>query len=169
MADAAIRNHLLVVVDAAVRGLVTPCIGRLTDHLRTFSKHFLVVASPETEAFASETRASAPKLLAALDDVVWAHEYADIGGDDHQRRHYVPEDETAVRIVFSRPQGLAVEGYMTSTWLAQPSRFGVVREPRPVGLTPLAERHAAAMRPLDYVVVNRSAVALVIPLDKDSP
>lgn len=165
MADAVIRNHLLATPDAIVRGLVSPCVGRLTDHLRTCGRHFLVVEGGETTSFLAPARTLSRQVLVALSEVVWAHEYAALQGDEHQRRHYVPEDEVACRIELVRPTGLALEGYVTRTWLAQPSRFGVVREPRAVGLTPLAERHAAEIKTLGYVVVNRDAATLVSSLD----
>jgi hypothetical protein len=165
MSEFAIRNHLLVTADEAVRGLVVPCIGRLTDHLRTTAKHFLTLESAEERNFAGADKHVGAKAMVATDQIVWAHEYAAIKGDDHQRRHYLPEDEAAVRLTLSRPTGLILEGYVTLGWLATPSRFGVVREPRAVGLTPLAERHASEMAGLHYVVVNRDVVAVVSFLD----
>lgn len=169
MPDPAIRNHLLVTADEAVRGLVVPCRGRLTDHLRTTAKHFLTVESAEETSFASAAKSTSAEALVAIGQVVWAHEYAAISGDDHQRRHYHPEDEEAVRLTLAHPTGLVVEGYVTASWLAAPSRFGVVREPRPVGLTPRAERHVAEMSGLRYIVVNRDVVAAVFFLDGNRP
>jgi hypothetical protein len=166
MADAAFRNHLLAVHDALIRGLVAPCVGRLTDHLRTCQKHFLQVEDAETTPLATGERGPSRHVLVALPEIVWAHEYAALRGDEHQRRHYVPEDEVACGITLSRPLGLLIEGYVTRSWLAQPSRFGVVREPRAVGLTPLAERHAAEISGLPYVVLNRDAATAVSPLDR---
>lgn len=167
MPELAIRNHLLATVSETVRGLVVPCVGRLTDHLRTCGRHFLTVEHAEATTLAASSKAVSARALVALDEIVWAHEYAAISGDDHQRRHYRPEDEAAVRIALSRPLGLVLEGYLTASWLAQPSRFGVVRDPRAVALSPLAERHAAELAGLHYVVVNRAAVATVSFLDED--
>ncbi len=155
----------MVTADEAVRGLVVPCLSRLTDHLRTTAKHFLTVESAEETSFSSLAKHTSAQALVAVGEIVWAHEYAAMSGDDHQRRHYHPEDEAAVRLTIARPSGLVIEGYMTAGWLASPSRFGVVREPRAVGLKPLAERHVAEMSGLRYIVVNRDVVAAVYFLD----
>ncbi|HYC79365.1 MAG TPA: hypothetical protein VEI02_17235 [Planctomycetota bacterium] len=165
MADAIIRNHLLVVPDAAARGLVVPCVGRLTDHLRTCGKHFVSLENAEVLPFAGGAKQDGGRALVALNRIVWAHEYAALTGDEHQRRHYVAEDEAAVRLHFAEPYGLTTEGYMVRTWLALPSRFGVVREPRPAAASARAERHAEEMSKLSYVVVNRDALSAVSFLD----
>ncbi len=161
MTQAPIRNHLLATRSAIVRGFVTPLVGRLSDHLRTWNRPFITVENAEIQDLVDGETRTAAVTLVQLESLIWAHEFVALAGDDHLRRQYEPEDEAAVRLVLREPAGLSIEGITTASSLAHMSRFLALQRLRGTAAAPEAQKHADAMAGLSYILVKRGAPAII--------
>ena len=169
MSSTDLRNHLLATGSSFVRGLITPTMGRLGDHLRTWQKPFVTVTNAEVRNAFNNEIYEAEQVHVQIDSVVWAHEFVALSGDEHQRRLYRGEDEVPVRLLISTPAGLSIDGFQSLASLAQTSRFFVLTIAQAVGASEAAAAHAEVLSSLPYILVNRSAPAVIVPGAPGSP
>jgi hypothetical protein len=158
-----VRNHLLATEHVVVRGLVSPLVGRLADHLRTCRRSFVTVTNAEVRTLITDHVTTADLVRVGIDTIVWAHEFVALSGDDFRRRHHEVDAEHPVILTMDRPDGLTLSGWQPDITATQDLDFFVVKKPRAEGATPLAMRHAQIIEPLPYVLVNHRAPAVIVP------
>ncbi len=163
-----LRNHLLATHSTLVHGLVSPMVGRLGDHLRTYSRPYLTVEDAQVHDLEQGTITRVPSMMLQLEVVLWAHEFVALAGDEHRRKITQPEERGPVRVRFADPRGLECTGLVANTVLSNMSRFFVLLDPVTGAAGPLAEKHADAMRGLHYVLINRAA-PMILELSAREP
>jgi hypothetical protein len=156
-----VRNHLLATECIVVRGLVSPLVVRLGDHLRNLQRPFVTVTNAEVRNVLTDHIASSQLVRVGLESIIWAHEFVALSGDDFRRRHHVTEGEKPVIITMDRPEGLVIAGWQSDSTAAQDQTFFVVKKPRTEGSTPLAGRHAELIEALPYILINRRFPAVI--------
>lgn len=155
-----VRNHLLATESLVIRGLVSPLVERLGDHLRHAQRHFVTVTEAEVRNLVTDQIGPIGTVRVGVESILWAHKFVALTGDDFRRRHHEAEDERPIIITMDRPEGLAIGGWQADSW-SKDASFFVLRQPRPEGRTPLAAKHAEIIAPLPYLLVNRRAPAVI--------
>jgi hypothetical protein len=156
-----VRNHLIATESLVLRGLVSPLLERLGDHLRQAQRQFITLTDAEVRDLASDRIGAPGPARVGVEAIVWAHEFVALTGDEFRRRHHEAGDDHPVVITMDRPQGLVIAGWHADAWPKDASFF-VVRRPRPEGRTPLAAKHAELIAPLPYLLLSRKAAAVIV-------
>ena len=151
------RNHLLITPEVVCRGVVTPCAGRLADHLRSLGRRELVLRDV-TYAVAGGPKQTAREMQIATSELIAAHEYVALGGDPGQRTRPDPLLVVAVRCVILGMRGTTVAGTIERPALEWQRRFLAVQHPEVAGTTDESRAFADAVRGLPYVLLHRERI-----------
>jgi hypothetical protein len=153
-----VRNHLLATPRLLARGRVTPLSARLVDHLCGEPRAWFRVEDSEVTEVESGLTYQTPSLFLSTAHVVLAHEYVDLGGDQHLRHMFREKEAVRVRVLLDRLPGITLLGVMRNGPMAWDRRFVVIQEPRVEGDSARSGHLATAVNGLPYLLVNRDRI-----------
>ncbi|MAG57986.1 MAG: hypothetical protein CMJ83_17005 [Planctomycetes bacterium] len=152
------RNHLLLTESIAAKGDVTPCAGRLVDHLGNSAKPVLNLVNVEITWLLTGETEEVAELVLKLDQVLFAHEYVAMSSDPHLAAMSTEEQIPSVRISMVGASGLRIGGRMRNSSLEWQRPFMVMQRPQIELLRDDAARLASQLQDLPYLLVNRDRI-----------
>ncbi|MSR45777.1 MAG: hypothetical protein EXS13_01700 [Planctomycetes bacterium] len=158
--DLSLVNHLFVTPRFVVKGTVRSGALRLSSFLNAARRPWLTIDEVTFTDLESGEKISARRATLRLADVLFAHEFLDLGGDPVRRKLAQSEtpDFRMVSAWFRAPARLEIVGRARREALdpAATDDFFVLLEPLLRGIVP---SQAAALEPcknLSYAIVQRS-------------
>ncbi len=160
------RNHVLLTPNLVCRGVVFPCLGRLSDQLRNTVKPTVVMKDVEIRTLPGNERRGASELRLALEEILFAHEYVSLGGDPFRLVEHGRETLRDLSLSFSGLPGIWLRGEGQLPPLDATPRFFVVGMPRLEGSGPLADALRREISGLPYLLVHRDRIAALVVDDE---
>ena len=148
-----------------IKGNVFPMNGRLTNYLDRQKRRFVDVQNAMIFDLEDASQNPVPSLLLNTDEILFAHELIESGGDIF-RKHQSPDfDLDFVKLVLRGPQGVTVRGKIRPESLVDNNtfkkRFLVLQQPRIDALPETLQPEIDLLGSLSYLIVNKEKIGYV--------
>lgn len=160
--DLALTNHLFLTPRFVVKGNARTGDLRLSSFLNSVRRPWLVIDHATLIDTTTQDRIATKQATLRLADVIFAHEYLDLGGDPLRKKLAQTEqhDFRMLSLYFKAPCRLEMLGRVRHDAMdpAQGDDFLVVMEPLVRGFAESDSDEVKALKELTYAIVNRSQV-----------
>ena len=160
-----IVSDLLLTDCFLIKGNVEHKYTRLSQFLDEHRRYFLRVRDATLIDLRSLDRIRTPLLQVNLDEILFAHEYLDEAGDEHQRLLATDQVLHKVRLFYTGQVNLELAGlvrpgaYEADDHISR--RFFVLRQPVLRGLDDHGDQELKALTELPYLILNKLRLSYI--------
>jgi len=157
-----IVTHLILTTRFLVKGRVNTGDRRLTTFLRSYTRPFLPMEDVTLLGLQENQRTLVRSGQLRVEDIVLAHEFLDLSGDEYQRTLAGTEESELkmVDIYLREPRGCELLGMVHPSVVESHEERGffVVTQPELRGLKHAGQREFEQLQSLSYVTVQRAQI-----------
>lgn len=147
-----------------IKGTVFPIHGRLTNYLDRQHGKFVNLQEALIIDLDDGSQNAVPSMLLAVDEVLFAHELVESGGDLYRKQQRPAFDLDYIKIILKGPQGVTLRGKVKPEVLDSKTytqKFMVLQEPRMDGLPEALQCEVDLLGSLNYLIINRERIGYV--------
>lgn len=147
-----------------VKGNVHPINGRLSNFLDHNKRQFVLVQNAIIIDLEDASKVPVPSVLLNTDEILFAHELIESGGDVFRKHHSPDFDLDYVKMILKGPQGVTLRGKIRPEVLNNDTfnhRFIVLTQPRMDDLHEALQGEIDLLGSLNYLIVNKDKIGYV--------
>jgi hypothetical protein len=147
-----------------IKGNVFPITGRLSNFLDRHRRKFVRIRDAMITDLEDASQAPVPSILLNTDEILFAHELIESGGDCF-RKHRSPDfDLDYVKMVMKGAQGVTLRGKIRPEALDNDTfnqRFLVLQQPRMDSLHESLQGEIDLLGSLSYLIVSKEKIGYI--------
>jgi len=147
-----------------IKGNVHPINGRLSNFLDHNKRPFVVGQNAVIIDLEDGSQTPVPSVLLNKDEILFAHELIESGGDVFRKHHSPDFDLDYVKMILKGPQGVILRGKIRPEFLNNDTfnhRFIVLTQPRMDDLHEALQGEIDLLGSLNYLIVNKDKIGYI--------